>query len=215
MCPTWVLKSGKSEVQFFEDVLLSHVMFVLNHLSAFVSKIITESQFKTAESLSSPEPSHMHCSFLDHGAKWSCGVLLPKDELWFWGTPGTLWGVHHSEILWASFDFPSLAFSLPFICLHRLWLQWPFRNGIGGDSVRTNHGFIPVQPQLVSRAFKTELLWKCMDTSRGLQQRVDTGTILVLLLSHTDHTAAAFYWILLCSPSQEINLCMQHNWKKL
>lgn len=132
----------------------------------------------------------MHCSFLDYGAEWSCGVLLPKDELWFWGTPGTLWCFHHSEFHWASFDFPFFAFSLPFICLHRLWLQWPFRNGIGGDSVRTNHGFIPVQPQLVSRALKTELLWKCMDTSRGLQQRVDTGSILILLLSHTNHTTS-------------------------
>lgn len=138
--------------------------------------------------MSSTEPSHMHCSFLDCGAEWSFGVFLPKDKLWFWPTPGTLWGFHHSEFRWASFDFPFLAFSLPFICLHRLWLWWPFRNGVGGDSVRTNHGFIPVQPQLVSRAFKTELLWECMDTSRGLQQRVDTGTILALLLSHTNHT---------------------------
>lgn len=102
-------------------------------------------------------------------------------------------GEHQAHSAECFFDFsffcPS-AFSLPFICLHRLWLQRPLRNGIGGDSVRTNHGFIPIQPQLVSRALKTELLWKCMDASRGLQQRVDTGSILVLLLSHTNHTTS-------------------------
>lgn len=62
MCPTWVLKSGKSEVQFFEDVLLSHVMFVLIHLSAFVLKIITESQFKL-QKVCHPQ-SHLICTVL-------------------------------------------------------------------------------------------------------------------------------------------------------
>lgn len=76
--------------------------------------------------------------------------------------------------------FPFFSFPSPSICLHRLWLQRPFGNGIGRDSVRPNHGFIPVQPQLVSRALKTQLLWKRMDTSRGLQQRVDPGSMLVL-----------------------------------
>lgn len=149
----------------------------------------------------------------------------PPQRFRFWGTLGTLWCFHHAEFRWATFDFPLFAFSLPFICLHRLWLQGPFRNGIGGDSVRTNHGFITVQPQLVSRALKTEILWKCMDTSRGLQQRVDTGSILILLLSHTNHTtshgSSCIKVVFCCAhplplspPPQEINLCMQHDWGK-
>lgn len=92
------------------------------------------------------------------------------------------------RILLGIFWFTRFSFSFPSIWLHRLWLQRPFGNGIGRDSVRPNRGFIPVQSQLVSRAFETQLLWKCMDASRGLQQSVDTGSMLVLLLRSTAAT---------------------------
>lgn len=60
ICPTWVLKSGKSEIQSFDNVLLSHIYVLVQNTYRVL--------FKTRESLSSTEPSHMHCSFLDYGA---------------------------------------------------------------------------------------------------------------------------------------------------
>lgn len=140
------------------------------------------------------EASLMCCSFFRPAALSACRVVSspPQRQTLILGdTESTCW-VHSSAFsaqnstkhplnTFSLFSFFYTTSYLSFSSPLRLWLQRPFGNGIRRDSVGPNHGLIPVQPKLVPRALQTQLLWKCMDTGRGLKQRVDTGTTFLLM----------------------------------
>lgn len=120
-------------------------------------------------------------------------VALPRDGRWIRRTLESHAGNGPcclcSKVTETSFYTNSIFFvillssnPLPSPLLHncRLWLQRPVGNGIRGDNIRPNHGFNPVQPQLVPGALQTQLLRKRVDPCRRLQQGVDTGTASAL-----------------------------------